>query len=85
MARVVCVYRERTDYAQGVEDWLESFFRATGRKIEVLNPDVDISVCETYDVVEYPTILALDDNGSVLASWRGKLLPLIDEANYYAI
>ena len=85
MARVVCVYRERTDYAQGVEDWLESFYRATGRKIEVLNPDVDISFCETYDVVEYPTILALDDNGSVLASWRGRLLPLIDEVNYYAI
>lgn len=38
---------------------------------------------QAYDIVEYPTILALSDDGSLLHQWRGRPLPLIDEvANY---
>jgi hypothetical protein len=68
-----------------VFEWLENFRRQTGREIEVIDPDEDEIFCETYDVVEYPTILALDNNGSVVNSWRGKTMPLIDEVLYYAI
>lgn len=83
--RVVCVYRDNQDYSRMVFEWLENFRRQTGREIEVVDPDEDEIFCETYDVVEYPTILALDNNGSVVSSWRGKTLPLIDEVLYYAI
>lgn len=85
MARVVCVCRDGMDYSRTVFDWIEDFRRRTGKIIEVIDPDRETGFCESYDIVEYPTILALNDNGAVLASWRGQTMPLFDEVNYYLI
>lgn len=83
--RVVCIYRDNQDYSRAVSEWLENFRRQTGREIEVMDPDKNPSFCETYDIVEYPTILALGNQGDVRALWRGKDLPLINEVLYYMI
>ena len=83
--RVVCIYRDNQDYSRTVSEWLENFYRQTGREIEVLNPDENVGFCEAYDVVEYPTIMALGDTGEVRASWRGQSLPLINEVLFYMI
>ncbi|MBR3137910.1 hypothetical protein IKG41_01005 [Candidatus Saccharibacteria bacterium] len=83
--RVVCIFRDNQDYSRTVTEWLENFRRQTGREIEIMNPDENSSFCETYDIVEYPTILALGNNGEVRASWRGRDLPLINEVLYYTI
>ncbi|MBQ3470655.1 hypothetical protein IJH23_03055 [Candidatus Saccharibacteria bacterium] len=82
---VICIYRDKEDYTRSVEEWLENFRRQTGRELETMNPDENPNFCETYDIVEYPTILALGANGEVRASWRGKTLPLINEVLYYII
>ena len=83
--RVICIYREGQDYSRTVNEFLENVRRQTGYKIETMDPDTNASFCKTYDIVEYPTILALDNNGSVRASWRGKTLPLFNEVLYYII
>ena len=83
--RVVCIYRDNEDYSRSVEEWLENMYRQTGREVETMNPDENPGFCETYDVVEYPTILALGERGDVRASWRGRNLPLINEVLYYLI
>ena len=83
--RVICIYRDNQDYTRSVEEWLENFRRQTGREIETMNPDENTGFCEAYDVVEYPTIIALGNRGEVHASWRGKDLPLINEVLYYMI
>ena len=81
--RVVCIFRDNEDYSRTVTEYLENFYRRTGRQIETMNPDENVKFCETYDIVEYPTILALDNQGSVLNMWRGQDLPLMDEIVYY--
>ena len=83
--RVICIYRENEDYTRTVTDWLEDFRRQTGHEIETMNPDLNSHFCEVYDIVEYPSIIALDNNGSVLALWRGRNMPLINEVLYYVI
>lgn len=83
--RVVCVFRDNEDYTRTVTDWLEDFYRQTGKKIETMNPDENTNFCVTYDIVEYPTIIALGNNGEVMAMWRGRNLPLINEVLYYTI
>ena len=83
--RVVCIYRDNQDYSRTVGEWLESFYRQTGREIETMNPGENVGFCEAYDVVEYPTILALGEMGDVRASWRGRDLPLINEVLYYMV
>ena len=83
--RVVCIFRENQDYSRAVTDWLEDFRRQTGREIETMDPDENPNFCATYDIVEYPTILALGEMGDVRSMWRGRHLPLIDEVNYYML
>ncbi|MBQ6593883.1 hypothetical protein IJI00_02365 [Candidatus Saccharibacteria bacterium] len=83
--RVVCVYRDNQDYTRSVTDWMENFYRQTGHQIESMDPDENTNFCETYGIVEYPTILALDNQGSVREMWRGRDLPLINEVLYYVI
>ena len=83
--RLICVFRDNEDYTRSVTDWLENFYRQTGREIETMNPDENPTFCETYDLVEYPTFIALGNDGSVRAIWSGKNLPLINEVLYYVI
>jgi len=84
--RAVIIWRDNTDYSREVLDWLDEFEKRTSREVESLDPDhLDgESLAKVYDVVEYPTILALDNEGKLLESWRGTPLPRIDEVAYYA-
>ncbi|MDO4742373.1 MAG: hypothetical protein Q4A79_03330 [Candidatus Saccharibacteria bacterium] len=81
--RVICLFRDERDYTRSITDWLEDFYRQTGHEIEVMDPDENPNFCEAYDVVDFPTIIVLNDNGSVNASWSGTNLPLINEVLYY--
>lgn len=84
--RAVIVYKEESDHAREVIDYLHDFERRTGKKLEEIDPEKreNIGFIEAYDVVEYPTILALADDGRVLNTWRGRPLPTINEVSYYA-
>ncbi len=83
--RVVVLYRERSEQARPTETFLGDFYRRTGREIEAMDPDTreGSSLARTYDVVEYPTLIALDDNGRLQNMWRGLPLPTISEVSYY--
>lgn len=84
--RVVVVYKSESDHAREVFDYLRDFERQTGRQLEEINPDSreGADFARAYDIVEYPTIVALDDNGQLLSQWRGRPLPTISEVSYYA-
>ena len=75
-----------SDHARSVLTFLDDFARQTGRTLETVNPDTaeGAHTCRTYDIVEYPTVVAVDDSGRVLHVWRGLPLPLISEVSYYA-
>jgi len=79
------VWRRASDYGRTVEEWLTEFERRTGAEVESLDPDTKEGegFCRAYDVVEYPTILALGDDGRVLAAWRGAQMPMFDEVSYW--
>lgn len=83
--RIVIVYKEESDHAREVFDFLRDFETRTGRSIEEIDPDSvrNEFFVQAYDVVEYPTILAITDEGKVLNQWKGRPLPLIDEVSYY--
>lgn len=83
--RTICIFRDNQDYTRSVTEWLENFYRQTGKQIETMNPDENPSFCTAYDIVEYPTIIVLGNSGEVMAVWRGKDLPLINEVSYYTI
>lgn len=83
--RTVVVYKEETDYARAVIDYLRDFKRQTGHDLETINPDTPegADFCRVYDVVEYPSMIAISDNGTLQNMWRGLPLPTISEVSYY--
>ena len=84
--RVVVVTKDNMDYTRSVETFLNDVARQTGKVLEVLNPDSSegISFCKAYDIVEYPTVIALSDDGRLQNMWRGSTPPTISEISYYA-
>jgi len=84
--RTFIVYRDLSEHGQPVREFLRDFARQTGRQLETIDPDSrdGISLCRTYDIVEYPTIVAVDDNGVLQNTWRGLPLPTMSEVSYYA-
>ncbi len=83
--RVVVVYKDGTEETRAVTDFLRDHERVTGRRLEELNPDspAGAEFCRTYDIVEYPTIIALSNDGQMQQMWRGLPLPTINEVSYY--
>ncbi len=84
--KAIVIYRSASEFGRPVEDYMRDFKRQTGRELEVLDPDTSdgITFCRTYDIVEYPTIVALSDDGHMQTMWRGLPLPTISEVSYYA-
>lgn len=85
MSRVVVIYRDNSEHARPVEEFLREFERRSGIKLETMSPDTreGASFAGVYDIMQYPTIVALDDDGKLLSMWPGVPLPLINEVRYY--
>lgn len=79
------IYREASDHGQAVREFLRDFEHVTRSKLEEYSPDTrdGAHICELYDVVEYPTIVATKENGELRNMWRGVPLPTIGEVSYY--
>ena len=84
--KVVIVGRDNTDYAREVMEWMRDFEHDTGKKVEMLDPDTveGEMFCRARDIVEYPSIVAISDDGRVLKCWSGKRLPQINDVSYYS-
>lgn len=83
--KAVVIYHPDSEHSRAVEEFLENFARQTGRELETLDPDGKEGrlLCEAYDIVEYPSVLALSDDGHMQNLWRGLPLPTISEVSYY--
>ena len=83
--RILAIYNKESDHARATEDFLYEFERRTGYKIETLSPydRENESLLRAYDIVEYPTIIALSESGELLHIWKGMPIPLINEVSYY--
>jgi hypothetical protein len=83
--RVVVIYKDNTEYARTVTDFLRDFYRQTGHELETLDPDEreGASFCQAYDIIEYPAIIAVSDDGVLQQLWKGLPFPTISEVSYY--
>lgn len=83
--KAVVIYKQESDHAREVLDYLRDFERQTGHALETIDPETreGAGFCRTYDIVEYPSIAALSDDGVLQNLWRGRPLPTISEVSYY--
>lgn len=85
MSRVVIIYKPVGENARAVEDYMRDYYRQTGSELATLDPETreGADTCRAYDIVEYPSVIALSDDGQLLSNWRGLPLPTINELSYY--
>lgn len=83
--KVCMVYKEFSDHAREVEEWVHEFEHRSGREITRLDPESPDgeTFCVARDIVQYPTVAVIDDNGKTYGIWSGTPLPVIDEVMGY--
>lgn len=79
--RIVVVYRPNSEHRRAVEEFIARYNERAIYEAEVVDPDsrAGVAFCHAYDIVEYPTILALGNDGSPYRVWRGGMLPTVDD------
>ncbi len=85
--KVLVLYRPNSDHGRTVEEFIHDFqSRHNVQRLEALSVDTrDGSATATlYDVMQYPAILVLQNDGYVTKMWEGSPLPLMDEIASYA-
>jgi hypothetical protein len=87
LVKVLVLYRPNSDHSSAVETFVRDFERQhdVGSKVELVSVNTrdGAAMASLYDILAYPSILALSDDGSVLNSWIGPDLPLMDEVASY--
>lgn len=83
--RTFVIYKTESDHARDVMTFLSDFERQTNKQLDVVDPDTlqGADTCRLYDIVEYPSIVAVDDDGAIQNIWKGLPLPTISEVSYY--
>lgn len=85
--KVVVIYRPDSEHGRLVEDFVRDYqSRHPSDKLELMNMDSRDggAMATLYDVMQFPAILAVREDGSVLNIWQGDTLPLMDEVASYA-
>ena len=85
--RLLILYRPNSEHGRIIEEFIHNYqSRNQSGHIEVLNIDTreGSATASLYDIVQYPAILALQNDGYVQKMWQGNELPLMDEVAAYA-
>lgn len=85
--RAVILYKPDTEFARAVEEFKHDFTARTPYSVELVDVDSPegSSMAETYDMVQYPSVLAIRDDGQLTKSWSGMPLPLMNEVAGYLV
>lgn len=85
--KVLVLYRPDSEHGRQVEEFIHDFQERHGsHRLEIMNIDSrdGIATATLYDIMEYPAILVIQDDGMIQKSWAGSSLPLMDEVASYA-
>lgn len=85
--KVLVLYRPNSEHARIVEEFIHDFqHRNPSYGIEAQSVDTrdGAASASLYDIMEYPALLALRNDGYIQIAWQGIPLPLIDEVAAYA-
>lgn len=83
--KILMLYRPHSEHGRLAEEYIRDFDRIHGKSIELIDVDsvAGTAKAELYDVMEYPAILVLKEDGQMLQRWAGKELPLMNDLAYY--
>jgi hypothetical protein len=84
--KLLILFQPHSEHARVVEEFVDNLERVyPGNSIELtdVNSIEGAHKAELYDILHYPAVLAINEDGSIINSWVGDQLPLIDEVAGY--
>jgi hypothetical protein len=85
--KVCILYHPDSEYARPVEEFAHDFqHQHESSRLELISLQTreGAAIASLYDVMQYPAVMALRDDGQVLQLWEGERLPLMSEVAAYA-
>ena len=83
--KIRILYQANSEHERMVKEYVRDFRKQQAtRQVELVDVNTRDggAMAELYDVVQYPAILALSNEGQLLKSWEGDF-PLMNELAYY--
>jgi hypothetical protein len=83
--KISILYHPDSEFARSVEEYATIFERERGTKIDLVSLETveGAEMAKLYDIVRYPAVLAIADNGQIQKAWQGEMLPIKDEVAGY--
>ncbi len=83
--KALILYRPNSEHARAVDEWLREFKTRSTGVIELIDVDSKEGAvtAELYDILQYPAVLAVSEDGQMLQRWPGEPLPLINDVVGY--
>jgi hypothetical protein len=85
--QLLILYRPQSEHARNVEEFTEHLQRVYPEVSGLTPMDVDSidgsDKAKLYDVMQYPAILVIQQDGTLVNKWTGEPLPLVDEVAGY--
>ncbi len=85
--RIVVLYHPKSDHVGRVEEYAHEYHRRhPDRELELLSLETKPGweMAKLYDVVRYPAVIAIAEDGEMQQLWQDELLPLLGELDAYA-
>lgn len=84
--KVCIIYHPESEQARPVEEFVHDLDRQHGVKTELVSLETreGAAMASLYDIVNYPAIVAIRDNGEIAQTWSGDALPLMNEIVAYS-
>jgi hypothetical protein len=87
--KLLVIYRPNSEHGRLTEEFIERFksHGSSSEHVEAVNIDSreGSALATLYDIMQYPAILVLRNDGSPQKVWVGDNLPQIDEVQAYLI
>lgn len=84
--RVVILYRPASDHSRLVDEFVSNINTTSiNGSTELINVDTKegSSKAALYDIISYPAVFVLRDDGVLQHLWQGLPLPLVNEVEAY--
>ncbi len=82
------LYRPDSEHGRSIESFIRDFkyqHESNADLLDVQNVDTreGVATSSLYDIVQYPAVLIIGDDGQLLKDWQGANLPLMEEVAGY--
>lgn len=83
--KTLLLYRPNSEHERQALNYLRDFAAQTGKTLPTLDPDTPegADICQLYDILQFPAILATDNEGHVQNMWYSEHLPTFSELSYF--